>query len=296
MASAELQSVIEMLRTTPIVGGATVAEMRASMEAATTLMPLPEDVGYEPVDAGGVRAEWTTAPGAARDRVVVYFHGGGYVAGSFATHRLLVAGIARATGVRLLSVAYRLRPEHRFPAAVEDACAAYRFIRQSAIAPTRIAFAGDSAGGGLTVAALVALRDAGEPLPAAGICISPWLDLALAGDSMTTRAHLDPMLSRERLAMMASSYLGGADPRSPTASPLYAHLAGLPPLLVQVGSAEVLHDDSTRFAERARAAGVPVTLETWQDMIHDWHAFALVLPEGQQAIDRIGAFLRERLR
>jgi acetyl esterase/lipase len=296
VASPELQSVIELVRSLPFLAEDDVAARRAGMEAATADMPLPEDVRYEPVDAGGVRAEWTTAPGAAPDRAIVYFHGGGYVTGSIATHRLLVTAIARATGARVLSVDYRLAPEDPFPAAVEDAVAAYRFVLRSGIPPGRVALAGDSAGGGLTVACLVALRDGGDALPAAGVCISPWVDLALTGESMTAAAIVDPMLSRESVAMMAHAYLAGADPRTPTASPLYADLTGLPPLLVQVGTAERLLDDSTRFAARARAAGVRVDLETWDDMIHVWHAFAPLLPEAEQAIDRIAGYLRERLR
>jgi acetyl esterase/lipase len=295
MASVELATVIEMLRAMPPVGGDTIEEMRATMETATAVMPLPDDVRFEPADAGGVAAEWTSAPEAAAGRAIVYFHGGGYVSGSVRTHRLLVADLARACGVRVLSVDYRLGPEHPFPAAVDDAVTAYGFLRQQGIPASRIAFGGDSAGGGLTVAALLALRDRGEPLPAAGVCISPWLDLSLSGRSMDTREAVDPMLNRTRLGVMARGYLGGTDPRTPLASPLFAELGGLPPLLVQVGTAEVLLDDSTRFAERARQTGVDVDLEVWDDMIHDWHAFALVLPEGRQALERIGAFVKDAL-
>ncbi len=295
MASAELASVIEMLRAMPPVGGDTIPEMRATMEASTGVMPLPEDVRFEPVDAAGVKAEWAIAPGAASDRAIVYFHGGGYVSGGIRTHRLLVADISRASGVPVLSVDYRLGPEHPFPAAVDDAAAAYSFVRARGIPASRIAVGGDSAGGGLTVAALLALRDRREPLPAAGICISPWFDLSLSGQSMDTREAADPMLNRTRLGMMARGYLAGTDPRTPLASPLFADLTGLPPLLVQVGTAEVLLDDSIRFAARARQAGMDIELEVWDDMIHDWHAFALVLPEGRQALERVGEFLKAAL-
>jgi acetyl esterase/lipase len=296
MASAELATVIDMLRAMPPVGGDTIDEMRATMDAATGVMPVPEDIRFEPVDAAGVAAEWTIAPGAVSDGAIVYFHGGGYVSGSIRTHRLLVADVARAAGMPVLSVDYRLGPEHPFPAAVDDAVAAYGFVRERGIPASRIAFGGDSAGGGLTVATLLALRDRGAALPAAGICISPWLDLSLSGQSMDTREAADPMLNRTRLGMMARGYLAGTDPRTPLASPLFADLTGLPRLLVQVGTAEVLLDDATRFAARARQAGMDIELEVWDDMIHDWHAFALVLPEGRQALERIGAFVRDALR
>ena len=266
MPSAEFASVLEMLRAMPPVAGDTIEEMRATMAASTGVMPIPDDVRFEPVDAAGVPAEWAIAPEAGSEGVIVYFHGGGYVSGSVSTHRLLVADLSRACGAPVLSVDYRLGPEHPFPAAVEDAVRAYGFVRQRGTPPARIAFGGDSAGGGLTVAALVALRERGEPLPAGGFCISPWLDLSLSGPSMDTKEPVDPMLDRKRLGIMARGYLAGQDPRTPLASPLFADLAGLPPLLVHVGSAEVLLDDSTRFAERARQAGIDVELEvgrTW---------------------------------
>ena len=295
MPGPEIKVVVDMLRANPPVSGDDVQAMRANMEAATTAMAPPEDVGFEPVDAGGVSAEWTRAPGASEERAVVYFHGGGYVMGSIATHRLLVAAISRAAGARVLSVDYRLAPEHPHPAAVEDGTTAIRWALDQGIAPEHLAVGGDSAGGGLTAASLLALRDAGGPLPAAGVCISPWLDLTQSGDSMDSRADVDPMVSREPLQQMADAYVAGGDPKGRTVSPLFADLSGLPPLLVQVGDAETLLDDSRRFAERAKSAGVEVHLEEWEEMIHVWHAFAALLPEGQQAIDRIGAWLNERL-
>jgi acetyl esterase/lipase len=190
-------------------------------------------------------------------------------------------------------VEYRLAPEHPFPAAVEDATAAYRWLLASGVRPAGIAIAGDSAGGGLTLATLVALRDAGDPLPAAAVCLSPWVDLEGIGDSMATKAAADPFVRKEMIQFMAQQYLGERSLRTPLAAPLYADLHGLPPLLIQVGTAETLLDDSTRIAERARAAGVSVTLDTWDNMIHVWQLFAPMLPEGQQAIERIGAFIRE---
>ena len=295
MASAELQTVVQMLRSQPPIQGDDIHSMRAAMESLMGAIPPPEDAKLEPVDAGGVPAEWTTANGADSGRVVVYFHGGGYTLGSIATHRPLVARLSRAAGARVISVDYRLAPEHPCPAAIEDAVAAYRHVVAGGVAPSRIAIAGDSAGGGLTAACLVALRDAGDPLPAAGVCISPWLDLSLSSGSWQTRAADDPLVQRREIQMMADAYLAGADPKTATASPLFADLAGLPPILVQVGTAEVLLDDANGFAERARAAGVDVELDVWEDMIHVWHAFADLLPEARDAIDRIAAFLAARL-
>ena len=268
--------------------------MRANMESMTTLMPLPPDVVTERVTVSGVPAEWVSTPDADDDRVVLYLHGGAYVIGSINTHRDLAGRISRASGARVLNVDYRLAPEHPHPAAVDDAAAAYRWLLDQDHAAGDLAIAGDSAGGGLTVATLVALRDKGQPMPAAGVCLSPWVDLEGLGDSMTTCAELDPMVQKEHLVRMAKLYLGDLDSRTPLAAPLYADLAGLPPLLIQVGSAETLLDDSHRIAERARKAGVEVTLEVWDDMIHVFQAFAPILPEGQQAIDKIGEYLRAR--
>jgi len=268
--------------------------MRAGMERMTEALALPADVTAEPVTVNGVPAEWVTTPGGSARHVVVYLHGGAYVAGSINTHRDLAGRIARASAARVLNVDYRLAPEHPHPAAVDDAVAAYRAVLDAGYAPRAVAIAGDSAGGGLTVATLVALRDADVPLPAAGVCLSPWVDLEGVGESMTSRAHLDPMVQREHLVRMAAFYLADHHVRTPLAAPLYADLRGLPPLYIQVGSAETLLDDANRLAERARAAGVDVTLEVWDDMIHVFQAFAMMLPEGQEAIEKIGAHLRAR--
>ncbi len=295
MPGPEIQTVVDMLRANPPLAGSDIAEMRAGMEAFTTAAPLPEGVDFDPVDAGGVPAEWTRGAGASDDRVVLYFHGGGYVMGSVATHRGLTAGISRAAGARVLSVDYRLAPEHPYPAAVEDGVAAYRFLREQGVAPGQLAVAGDSAGGGLTIATLLALREAGEPLPACGVCISPWVDLTQGGESMETKADEDPLVGREVLQQMADAYVADGDPRAPTASPCFADLAGLPPLLIQVGTAETLLDDARSLADRAKTSGVDVVLEEWDQMIHVWHAFALLLPEAKQAIDRIGEYLKEKL-
>jgi monoterpene epsilon-lactone hydrolase len=294
--SQQLDAVIEMIKDLVSKKVETVAEMRANFAEAMSELRVADDVTCTPVDAGGVRAEWIVPPGAVAERVLLYLHGGGYVLCSVSTHRDLISRIARAAGMRALGVDYRLAPEHPFPAAVEDATTAYRWLVSHGTAPGHIAIAGDSAGGGLTLATLVALRDAGDPLPATGVCLSPWVDLEGSGPSNTTKAEADPFVRKEMIQFMAEQYLGGRDPRTPLAAPLYADLHGLPPLLIQVGTAEILLDDATRAADRAKAAGVEVSLEVWDDMIHVWQLFAPLLPEGQQAIERIGAFIRQHMR
>lgn len=293
MASEQMRTIVELIRAQPILGGTPVEELRANMEMMATVTPPPADVAFEPVDAGGVPAEWATPPGVRTDAAILYLHGGGYAIGSIATHRMIAANIARAAGVRALLIDYRLAPEHPHPAAVEDAVAAYRWLRAEGIAPGSIAIAGDSAGGGLTVATLVALRDARVPLPACAVPMSPWLDMELTGESYTTRAELDPMCSHEALKRMADWYLDGQDAKTPTASPLHADLTGLPPLLVQVGDHEVLLDDSLRFVERAKAAGVDATCEVGEECFHVYQAFPV--PEGEEAIARVAAFVRGHL-
>ena len=293
MASQQLQMIVEMLRSGPDFAELSVEEKRAAMEALTSQFQLAEDVRCQPVDAGGIPAEWITTPGAVEDRILYYLHGGGYMVGSIDTHREMISRLSRATGARALAIDYRLAPENPFPAAVEDSTGAYRWLLSMGVDPARLVIAGESAGGGLTVATLVAVRDAGDPLPAAAVCLSPWVDLEALGESVFTRAEMDPGVQREALLQMAKAYLGDAHPRTPLAAPLYADLRGLPPLLIQVGTAEVLLDDSTRLAERARSAGVDVDLDPWDDMIHMWQLFAAMLPEGQQAIDRIGEFIRK---
>jgi epsilon-lactone hydrolase len=292
MASPQLQTAIAVLKQLIEKPAKTPQEMRANFEELGKNTPIPADIKQEKVNAGGVPAEWISAPNASADRAVLYLHGGGYVIGSINTHRDLMARISRASGFRVLGIDYRLAPEHPFPAAVEDAVAAYRWLLAQGLQPSRIAVAGDSAGGGLTVATLVAIRDAKLALPGAGVCLSPWVDLEGIGESMTSKASVDPVVQKDGLVAMAGAYLAGKDPRTPLAAPLYADLKGLPPLLIQVGESETLLDDSNRLAGRAKAAGVKVTLEPWQEMIHVWHLFAPFLPEGQEAIDGIGKYLR----
>ncbi len=292
MASPQLQQTLDMFKEM----GAKMAEAKDinAMRAIMIEAQAPAGVTCTPVDAGGVSAEWSVADGADQDKVILYVHGGGYVMGSAGSHRDMTGRLSQTAGARVLSLNYRLAPEHPFPAPVDDAVAAYRWLLGQGIQASNIAIAGDSAGGGLAFAALIAIRDAGEPVPAAGIGISPWVDMEGTGESMTTRAAVDPVVQKEGLLGMAKIYLGGADPKNPLAAPLHANLAGLPPLLIQVGDAETLLDDATRITERARKADVDVTLKVWDEMPHVWHLFAPILPEGQQAIEEIGAFFKEQ--
>lgn len=289
----ELEKIMQALRARPLPEGTSWQVTRAAMEIMQQGLALPSDVALQSLDAGGVPAEWIGVPKSSPERVLLYFHGGGYAIGSIATHRHLMQRLARAARARVLGIGYRLAPEHPFPAAIDDARASYGFLLAQGIGPGQVAIGGDSAGGGLTLALLLALRDAGEPLPACAICLSPWTDLSGSGDSITTRAAADPMVSWAGLRRFADAYLGTADPKHPLASPLFADLFGLPPLYLQVGNAEVLLDDSTRLAERARSAGVDVTLEVWDDMIHVFQAFPS-LAESEEAIARLGAFVAER--
>jgi monoterpene epsilon-lactone hydrolase len=295
MASPELDTVLDLLRTRPRPGEFDLGALRAGLVAFAALNPPPAGTRATPVAAGGVPCEWVAGPGADDGTVVVYLHGGGYVLGSAVTHRGLAARLAAACGATALVVDYRLAPEHPFPAAVDDAVAAYQWLLARGVDPGRIVLAGDSAGGGLAAATLVALRDARTPLPAAGVLLSPWVDLEAGGASLATNAGADPMVDPGALRLAAAAYLGDVPARHPLASPLHAGLARLPPLLVQVGTREVLLDDAVRFAARARAAGVDVALERWDGMIHVWHAFAPLLPEATDALDAIGAFVRGRV-
>ncbi|HLK32906.1 MAG TPA: alpha/beta hydrolase, partial [Terriglobales bacterium] len=253
-----------------------------------------EDVELEAV-FDPVPGLWITTP-AGRSRSILYFHGGGYALGSAKAYAEMTSWIARAAQARVFVLDYRRAPEHRFPAALEDALLAYRWIASSGAGPSAISVMGDSAGGGLTLALLCSLRDRGAALPGCAACISPWVDLEMTGQSITSKASADPLLTREGLQKFADWYLGGQDARNPLVSPLHADLRGLPPLLIQVGTSEILLDDALRLAERARAAGVKVKLTQYEDMPHVWHVFASFLPEGRQAAKEIGEFVLQHSR
>jgi epsilon-lactone hydrolase len=273
----------------------TLAERRAGMEVMASAASEPAGVSVELVDAGGVPAMWLIPEGGAEDRAIQYVHGGGYVLGSMHLYRNLCGHLATQAGCRVLDVDYRLAPEHPHPAAVQDSTTAYRWLLDQGFQPEHLAISGDSAGGGLTMATLVAVRDAGAPLPAAAAPISPWVDLEGVGGSMATNAELDLIVQAAGLRDMAALFLDGGDPHDPLAAPLHADLSGLPPLYIQVGGHETLLDDSLRLAERARAAGVEVELEVFDEMQHVFQVYCGNVPEATDAVAKIGAWLRPRL-
>ena len=289
--SQELNTVLEMIRKRSAETRKTTDDDRLSYERIMSTLPMDDDIETKRVGANGVPAEWISAPESDDSRVVLYLHGGGYLFGSVRTHRVMLAHMARAAKARVLALDYRLAPEIPFPAPVEDSVAAYRWLLAQGIEPQKIAIGGDSAGGWLVIAALVALRHVGEPMPAAGVCISAWADMEATGQSYTTNAEADPSVSKERILKIADVYLDGKDPKAPLASPIHADLTGLPPLLLQVGGIEVLLDDSTMLKAKAKEAGVPVEMEVWDDMPHVWHHYAPILPEARKAIGRIGEFV-----
>jgi epsilon-lactone hydrolase len=292
MPGQEIQAVREMLASFPDSSALSIPELRAFYDSFGQYFPVDDGISVEKIDAGGVNAEWVRTANASCEAVVLYLHGGGYIIGSPASHRHVVAAISQSTGASVLVLDYRLAPEHPFPAAVQDAVAAYRWLIEQGIAPNKIAIAGDSAGGGLTIATLVALREGGVELPAAGVCISPWTDLTNSSESFKTKAETDPIVTLEMLQGMTQAYLQGQDAKASLASPLFADLQGLPPLLLQVGTEEVLLDDSFNLEGRAKEAGVNVKLEVCDEMIHVWHFFFPMLKEGREAIDRIGDFFK----
>lgn len=294
MPSAAHEAMVESILSGPRGPEPTsIAEIRAGLAETVGFfesLAFPGDVEERLVDAGGVPGCWFFPPSPSPGRVVLYLHGGGYVMGSVATHRSLIGRLARATGIRCLGLDYRLAPEHPFPAAIEDVRAAYRWLLEQDFAASRIVIAGDSAGGGLALGSLVALQEAGETLPAAAVCLSPLADLEMTGAS----AHADiddPMVDRAGTRLMAEAYLQGKDPRDPRASPLHADFSGFPPLLVEVGTRELLLDDARRVAQRARDAGVDVTLEEGEGLTHVWQLHPQ-LPESVASIDRIARFVR----
>jgi epsilon-lactone hydrolase len=272
----------------------TAVQMRSDWDAAFAGCSVP--VICRGVSAGGVDAEWIVPADAPADKAILYFHGGGFRLGSIASHRDLIAGIAEASGCRALAINYRLAPEHRFPAAPEDALTAFDWLRAQGFAADNIALAGDSAGGNLVLTTMLGLRDRGEPLPAAGVMMSPWTDLAATGESYQNRAAADPIHQRSMILALAKNYLGeGGDAFNPLASPLYADLTGLPPLLIQAGDRETVRDDATMLAAKARAAGVDAELQVFDGMIHVFQMFPEI-PQAAEAIAAIAAFLRRHLR
>src|SRR5262245_28530912 len=290
MSEQEIDAIRALLTSKPRPVGWT--ERRARIEEVGSVWPVAGDIRLETVDLGGVRGEFSLAPGSDPSRVLIFFHGGGYCSGSIVSHRRMVTEAGRAARMRTLAVAYRLAPEHPFPAAHEDALTAWRYLRAQGIAAERVAVGGDSAGGNLTIALINRLRAADEAQPACAWLASPWTDLTMSGASLASRDAVDPLIHKPYLEELAAAYAGARDRRDPAISPLFADLAGFPPVLVQVGSAETLLDDAVRFARAAGAADVPVTLEVWPHMIHAWPMWNAKLADGRRALERAGEFIR----
>jgi epsilon-lactone hydrolase len=299
MLSQQAESVREMIKSMVSEGlppGASVEVQREFMESAMASLGLLADTQVEKISVSGIPAEWVSVPGAQPERVLLYLHGGGYYMGSCNTHRDLAARLSQVTGARVLLLDYRLAPEHPFPAAVEDATAAFRWLLKEGIDPQHIAVGGDSAGGGLTLATLQSLRDTGEQMPGAAVFLSGWLDATCSGESINTHADVDIMVTLEGLKEGREWYIGHTDPPPVLASPLQGDLRGLPPMIIHVGSDEILRDDSVRLAKQAQDVGVEARLEIWDGM---WHVFqqaaVLNVPESQAALDQIGEFVRKHI-
>lgn len=300
MASPEFEQIYAAL----VQGGeeAAAAGEAPTIEGINELMDglftydMPPATEVRAVDANGVPSEWVCAEGADPARRILFFHGGGYVAGSLDGYRGFAAYLSKACGAAVLIVDYRMGPDHLFPAAVDDATASWDYMTANGPAgpgaPQMTIVAGDSAGGGLVLALLLALKEKGAPQPTAAVPLSPWTDLTMSGDSYDSRAAVDPMISRELLQWMASHYASGSALKNPLASPLFGDPSGLPPLLIMVGERETMFDDARAFANKAEAAGVEVTFEEGPDMIHIWPVFGPSFPEAMQAVERIGAFVK----
>jgi epsilon-lactone hydrolase len=294
MPQTEIDAVRALLSSKPRPVG--WPERRKRLDEVGAVWPVADDVELTEVDVNGVPGEYSTIPGSDASRVLLYFHGGGYCSGSIRSHRRLVTEAGRAAGMRTLAVAYRLAPEHPFPAAYDDALTAWRFLRRRNIPAAHIAIGGDSAGAGLTIALINRLRDRHEELPACAWLISPWTDLTMSGSTLSSKEAIDPLIHKQYLLELADAYVpAGMDRKDPRISPLYADLTGFPPILIQVGSAETLLDDATRFAAVAGEADVRVTLEIWPQMIHAWPLWNAHLEDGRHALARAGNFIREHI-
>jgi epsilon-lactone hydrolase len=295
MGQSEIDYIRTLLTSKPRPVGWT--ERRHRLDEVGSVWPVAADVTLTAVDVGGVPGEWSIVPGSDPSRVLMFFHGGGYCSGSILSHRRMVTEAGRAAGVRTLAVGYRLAPEHKFPAAFDDALTAWRFLRQEGVAAERIAIGGDSAGGGLTLALINRLRAEGEAQPACAWLASPWTDLTMSGSTLASKDAVDPLIHKAYLGELADAYLpAGFDRKDPRVSPLYSDLKGFPPMLIQVGSDETLLDDAVRLAAAAGAADVAVTLEIWPHMIHAWPLWNARLDDGRRALASAGAFIRAHLR
>jgi monoterpene epsilon-lactone hydrolase len=294
MAQSEIESIRALLASKPRPVG--WAERRKRLDDIGSIWPVAADVKLEAVDINGLPGEWSVVPDSDASRVLMFFHGGGYCSGSILSHRRMVTEAGRAAGTRTLAVAYRLAPEHPFPAAYDDARTAWEFLRNEGVPASQIAIGGDSAGAGLALALIGQLRDAHEELPACAWLVSPWTDLTMSGATLTTKDAVDPIVHRTYLNELANAYVPRTmDRKDPRVSPLYADLKSLPPILIQVGSNETLLDDASRFARAAGSADVSMTLEIWPHMIHAWPLWNAHLEPGRRALASAGAFVRANL-
>jgi epsilon-lactone hydrolase len=294
MGQSEIDAIRALLTSKPRPVG--WAERRQRLDEVGSVWPVADDVRLTSIDIDGIPGEWSIVSGSDSQRVLMFFHGGGYCSGSIVSHRRMVTEAGRAAGVRTLALGYRLAPEHPFPGALDDALAAWRFLRKQGVAAAHIAIGGDSAGGGLTASLIKTLHDDKEAIPACAWLVSPWTDLVMTGSTVATKEKIDPIINRPYLQELAAAYLAGrTNAKDPRVSPLYADLRGFPPTLVQVGSAETLLDDAMRLTAGLGAADVRVSLEVWPHMIHAWHLWNAHLEEGRRALASAGAFIRRYL-
>ena len=294
MAQSEIEAVRALLSSKPRPIG--WPERRQRLDDVGSVWPVADDVELAAVDVNGMAGEYSIVLGSDPSCILMFFHGGGYCSWSILSHRRMASEAGRAAGIRTLAVAYRLAPEYPFPAAYDDALTAWRFLQNQGISAAHIAIGGDSAGAGLAIALINRLRDAHEELPACAWLVSPWTDLTMSGSTLASKDAVDPIIHKGYLNELADAYLpAGIDRKDPRVSPLYADFRSFPPILIQVGSAETLLDDATRFAAVAGAADVPTTLEVWPHMIHAWHLWNAHLEPGRRALVSAGAFIREHL-
>ena len=291
--SSELEKVLEYLVADAEVKKLPLAERRVKDDENGLKFPLPEGTITEEIQTENFKGEWVKTPGVRKDAAILYLHGGAYVFCSPRSHRHLVAGLSATCNLPAFALDYRLAPEAPFPAAVEDCVTAYRWLLAQGFSANRIVVAGDSAGGGLTLALMISLREAELPLPAAGVLICPWVDLTLAGASYS--ATPEAQATWERLVNLVQLYLHGAEVKNPLASPLYADLSGLSPLLIHGGTADPFFSDSVSLEPVCKAAGVDTMLEVWEDMVHIWHYYHPMLSEGREAIAKIGEFVKAKI-
>jgi epsilon-lactone hydrolase len=292
LQSSTVQMFVKLMRRSLFIHKTETHTHRVSFERLSSITKYPRFVEKEEVKYAGVDAAWFVAAKSSNDKVILYLHGGGYCVGSYNSHRAMIARLARAAGHPVLAINYAKAPENPYPAALDDAVKVYQ--QMLADGWKNIFISGDSAGGGLTLATALKLKELGLPMPTALMLISPWTDLTGSGDSVVRKAEVDPLIAPELLEVFAKKYYANNDPKTPLISPLFADLSGLPPTLIQVGTREVLLDDSTRLAKKMKEAGVQVELEIWDHMMHVWHWMAGIIPEGNEAIAKMGAYVQRK--